>query len=145
LPAHAQFAPFAATNEAVAFGTIFTNVAATQYFLRYSIGTNGVIRGRAVRYDIPAISVSPKPCNGTPVDIVWQKSALGRPISSRADGQIVVVHRAPLMITLSDGAKTKGVAEGNRYSGEQRNYVSIEGFMIYKGSTGSKLSLSNPY
>ena len=50
------------------------------------------------------------------------------------------------MISLSDGAKIKGVAESSERPNSDRRFgVSIEGFITYKGSTGSKLSLSNPY
>lgn len=144
--AQAQFSSFAATNEAVAFGTIFTNGASAQYFLNYSIGTNGVIRGRAVRYDLPAGSASASPRNGTSITVVQRSSRLGEPVKAGSPyGPSSTNLRSPVMIRLSDGAIIKGVVERTFFEGGGSGSISLEGLITYKGSTGSKLSLSNPY
>jgi len=49
------------------------------------------------------------------------------------------------MIRLNDGAVIKGLVEKTFFEGGHQGSVSLNGLMTYKGSTGSKLSLSNPY
>ena len=136
---------YSAKNQAQAFAVAFTNGASSQYFLKFSIATNGIISGRGTRYDIAASSSSPSPLNGKAVTIVSLHSKLGLPIKAvvQTDGPTML--RCPFSLKLSDGAIIKGVVERNVGIGWDDSDPSLEGVIIYKGATGSTLSLSNPY
>ena len=138
-----SFANFAATNNAQAFAVMFTNGASSQYYLRYNVATNGVISGRAVRYDFSTDSASASPTTGKRVTILSQLSRLGYPIKVMKDFYQTSL-RSAFSVKLSDGAVIKGAMESNVGPGIS-NSSSMEGVITYKGGLGSTLSLSNPY
>lgn len=137
------FANFAATNKAQAFAVMFTNGASSQYYLRYNVATNGVISGRAVRYDFSRDSASASPTNGRRVTIVSRQSTLGHPIKVWK-GFYQTGLRSAFSVKLSDGAVIKGAMESNVGAGITNSSI-MEGVITYKGGLGSTLSLSNPY
>ena len=122
---------------------MFTNGASSQYYLRYNVATNGVISGRAVRYDFSKDSASASPTNGRRVTILSQLSRLGYPIKAKKWFSETTL-RSAFSVKLSDGAVIKGAMESNVGPGIS-NSSSMEGVITYKGGLGSTLSLSNPY
>ncbi len=143
-----KFSNFAATNQAQAFAVIFTNGASAQYFLKYSVAMNGIISGRAVRYDIGKDSSSASPRSGTSLAIRSGQSGLGLPIKAYKDKLYETsptTLRCPFSVKLSDGAIIKGAMERNIWPDGGFYGNSMKGMITYKGAVGSTLSLSNPY
>jgi hypothetical protein len=138
-PSLAQFSKLTVAKQKVVFRTVSSDDGkSSEFYLTFSVASNGTISGKGKRFDYVGNGPSPSRTAGRGVTIVRNKSKLGRPINNRvqrgpeSSGEWTV--DCPFIIRLSDGAIIRGRV--GRDFGSR--WLSMDAAIVYKGTTGSK-------